>query len=464
VSRSAGRFAGSAAALAALVVGAAAPLPAASASSAPASAAAPQLGVVRGAVVAPSLVPYESAQARLRYLLPRRAAALPALDRAPAIYVADASTGAVGYRRNWTTQMRGASTMKLLTAATTLRLMGTDRTFPTVVRTGRTSREVVIVGGGDPLLSSAQLDTLAVRTAAKLAALVPAAPVTPPASPTPVAFTVRLDDTLFAAPTAAAGWRSTYLPTEVMPVRPLVRDLRNSWDGAKSAAQWFTARVDLALKKQLAARTDLAPSVGYAGRLKAPAASTVVSQITGNSSGAILKYMLLWSDNDVAEMMFRNNALAAAHTATWAGGIATARETLAALRIPATEWTIRDGSGLSREDRMTANGLAALLRRAASPNYPALAPLRTYLPVGGVSGTLSRAYHRYDTAPTSCARGKVWGKTGSLFDTIALAGYARGADGRLKVFVTLVHRTRSYDGLTVRRSADRIAATATGCY
>jgi D-alanyl-D-alanine carboxypeptidase/D-alanyl-D-alanine-endopeptidase (penicillin-binding protein 4) len=454
-----GRLVGPLVVAAAVALGTAAPVAPAGAASAPVAG-----GVVRGAVVAPSLVPFESAQARLRYLLPRRAAALPALDRAPGIYVADATTGAVGYRRNWTTPMRGASTMKLLTAATTLRLMGTDRTFPTVVRTGRTSREVVIVGGGDPLLSSAQLDTLAVRTATKLAALVPSAPVTPPAAPTPLTFSVRLDDTLFASPTAASGWRSTYVPTEVMPVRPLVRDLRNSWDGAKSAAQWFTARVDLALKKQLAGRTDLAPAVGYGGRLKAPAASTVVSQVTGNTSGAILRYMLLWSDNDVAEMMFRNNALAADHSATWNGGIATARETLAALRIPASEWTIRDGSGLSREDRMTANGLAALLRRAASPSYPALAPLRTYLPVGGVSGTLSTAYHRYDTAPTRCARGKVWGKTGSLFDTIALAGYARGADGRLKVFVTLVHRTRSYDGLTVRRSADRIAATATGCY
>jgi D-alanyl-D-alanine carboxypeptidase/D-alanyl-D-alanine-endopeptidase (penicillin-binding protein 4) len=436
-----------------------APPPSDSAPAVPASALWPS------AASATTAVPYASAQARISALLPRRVAALPALDRAPGIYVSDAATGAVAYRTRALTPMRGASTMKLLTAATTLRLMGADSTFPTVVRTGRSAREVVLVGGGNPLLTSAQLGTLASRTAARLAALAPPAPAAGPTAPVPLRFTVRLDDARYARPTPASGWRSGYLPYEVAPVRPLIRDLRNSWDGAGSAARYFASRVDAALKKRLGARTDLAPAVSYGGRLIAPVASTVVSEIAGATTGEILRYMLLVSDNDVAEMMFRNNALASGRPGSWAGGVAAARETLTALGIDASSWTVRDGSGLSREDRMTAAGLAALLAAAASPEHPELAPLRGYLPVAGVSGTLSTLYHRYDTAPTRCARGKVWGKTGSLFDTIALAGYARGSDSRLKVYVAFVHRTRmAYSGLTVRRSVDRIAATATGCY
>jgi len=276
---------------------------------------------------------------------------------------------------------------------------------------------------------------------------------------------VRLDDTLYPAPSAAPGWRSSYQPYEVAPVRPLIRDLRNEWDGAKSAAVWFAGRLQSELVAALASRPDLSPTASYRGRLAAPAGAPEVARFSGNTSGAILRYMLLWSDNDVAEMMFRNNAIAAGRGAGWTDASRTAIETLTALGVSTTGWTVHDGSGLSRWDRLTARGLAALLRRAASPSFPALAPLRSYLPVGGVSGTLQRSYGRYDTSPTSCAAGKVWGKTGSLFDTIALAGYSLGADGKLKVYSVLVHRTDySWSGLTVRRSVDRIAATATGCY
>lgn len=421
----------------------------------------------RAALVAPALVSYDSAQARISTVLPVRVAKLPALDKAPGIYVSDAWTGSVAYRRNATAPMRSASTMKLVTAASTLRLLGTDHRFPTRVVTGRAPLEVVLVGGGDPLLTSAQLTGLARRTAVALAARAPAAPAPGSTAGTPAPFTVsvRLDDTLYAPPSAASGWRDTYVPTEVAPVRPLIRDLRNEWDGAKSTAVWFTGKVQTELRALLAARTDLAPAATYAGRRAATPDATEVARTQGSTTADVLRYMLLWSDNDVAEMMFRNNAIAADHSATWNGGIATALETLAALKVDTTGWIVRDGSGLSRYDRVTAQGLSQLLRRAVSPKHPALKPLRSYLPVGGVSGTLQKSYGRYDTSPTSCAVGRVWGKTGSLFDTISLAGYSLGADGRLKVFTVLVHRTSyAWSGLTVRRSADRVAATATGCY
>jgi D-alanyl-D-alanine carboxypeptidase/D-alanyl-D-alanine-endopeptidase (penicillin-binding protein 4) len=175
--------------------------------------------------------------------------------------------------------------------------------------------------------------------------------------------------------------------------------------------------------------------------------------------------MLLISDNDIAEFMFRHSALKARHSATWAAAQATETATLKALGVDIRGWLIRDGSGLSRTARVTAHGLAELLRIAQSPAHPELASLKAWLPVAGMSGTLSSAYHRYDTSPTICARGRVFAKTGSLFDTIALAGYARGSDGRLKAFAVLLDVTGvRYSGLTIRRSVDRIAATVTGCY
>ena len=81
------------------------------------------------------------------------------------------------------------------------------------------------------------------------------------------------------------------------------------------------------------------------------------------------------------------------------------------------------------------------------------------------SGTLSPSNGRYLTPPTSCARGKVWAKTGTLFDTIALSGLTYGSDHRLKAFAVLVNdRVQSYPPLTTRGYVDRIAATTNGCY
>ena len=97
-----------------------------------------------------------------------------------------------------------------------------------------------------------------------------------------------------------------------------------------------------------------------------------------------------------------------------------------------------------------------------SPSHPKLLPLRGYLPVGGRSGTLAS---RYATAPTRCAAGKVFAKTGTLHDAIALAGYALGRDGRLRVFAVLdVPRESVFTPNQTRVAVDRVPTTLTGCW
>jgi D-alanyl-D-alanine carboxypeptidase/D-alanyl-D-alanine-endopeptidase (penicillin-binding protein 4) len=94
----------------------------------------------------------------------------------------------------------------------------------------------------------------------------------------------------------------------------------------------------------------------------------------------------------------------------------------------------------------------------------ALAPLRSgrALPLAGRTGTLSAGYGRFDTAPSRCAARKLWAKTGTLKDVVALAGYTQGADGRTKVFAFLVNGKTS--SLALKRSVDSLAATVVGCY
>jgi D-alanyl-D-alanine carboxypeptidase/D-alanyl-D-alanine-endopeptidase (penicillin-binding protein 4) len=56
----------------------------------------------------------------------------------------------------------------------------------------------------------------------------------------------------------------------------------------------------------------------------------------------------------------------------------------------------------------------------------------------------------------------VWAKTGTLNDVVALAGWTRGADGRVKTFAFLVNAKTSTT--TLKQSVDMLAATVTGCY
>lgn len=375
-------------------------------------------------------------------------------------------TGPSIYAHYSVTPRLGASNMKLVTAVTAMRTMGLNRLLPTTVVQGATDRDVVLVGGGDPMLTSANLAGLAQQSATTLAASAPA-PVPPvpgaaPVAPIPVKYTVRIDDSLFAPPTLASGWPSNYQPYVVRPVRALVRDGRLLWDTGADAGNYFTAVVRAHLLAQLKGRADIAVAVTFTGRTVAASTAPVIARFAGHSVHSALSWMLLVSENQVAEMMFRLSARATGYPATWAGGRAAATTTLARLGIRTTGLVLADGSGVSRSDRLTTFSLMQLLQLAASPVHPELSALRGMLPVAGTSGTLT---NRFGNGLSRCARGRVQAKTGTLHDTVALSGYTTGTDGRTKVFAILVspRPERAYSVAATRASVDVLATTVTGC-
>ncbi len=94
-----------------------------------------------------------------------------------------------------------------------------------------------------------------------------------------------------------------------------------------------------------------------------------------------------------------------------------------------SEPQISNGSGLSREDRISAAALARLLQYAwASPLMP---ELMSSLPISGLDGTLRPARWR--------AEGSAHLKTGSLRDVASIAGYVHTPDGRRYVLVAVVN-------------------------
>ena len=96
--------------------------------------------------------------------------------------------------------MLPASNMKIVTAVTALAALGPEARFTTRVRAGATPADIVLEGGGDPLLSTKDLRKLADATAAALPA---GAPVV-----------VHVDDDLFPDTGRAPG-----LDALVHPVR-----------------------------------------------------------------------------------------------------------------------------------------------------------------------------------------------------------------------------------------------------
>ncbi len=92
---------------------------------------------------------------------------------------------------------------------------------------------------------------------------------------------------------------------------------------------------------------------------------------------------------------------------------------------------IDNGSGLSRDTRLSAALLARVLQRAWSSAV--MPELMASLPVSGLDGTLRRS--RGNAATT----GRAHLKTGSLRDVQALAGYVLGASGKRYVLVAMVN-------------------------
>jgi D-alanyl-D-alanine carboxypeptidase/D-alanyl-D-alanine-endopeptidase (penicillin-binding protein 4) len=223
-------------------------------------------------------------------------------------------------------------------------------------------------------------------------------------------------------------------------------------DSALDAGGYFAR----ALKRRGIAVSDVR-------RERRPGDAKELARVRGLRLDSIVRRMLLVSDNQDAEHLLRLVAIGNGQPATWAGSNAAVRSVLAKLDVPLAGMALYDGSGLSRSDRLTARNLADVLRAALSPYRSKIrAAFLAALPVAGVSGTLGANYSRYVTKPTTCAVGRLQGKTGSLRDVITLAGVTTARDGREKVWAFLVYGQPAE--LATRRAVDRLATTVQGCW
>lgn len=355
--------------------------------------------------------------------------------------VIEAASGALVSAHDPDALLLPASTMKIITAVTALSTLGADGRFTTRVRAGSLPNEVILQGGGDPLLTSADLQDLADDAAPRL--------------PADIRIVVRVDDDLFPATGRAPGWTTEYLPYAAAPVEALARLGDYSADPSTNAAMVFVKRLR---------------SLGIKAKLGDPADADEGAAVLADSQSSVddaVRRMLSVSENNVAEVLFRQVAVASGLEATWAGAREAAERVLEGLGIDPEGMRLLDGSGLSRRDRLSPRFLANVLRvaRVTKPAPFAVMFEPDALPVAGETGTLATAYGRYVTKQARCARGDVQAKTGSLYDTIALSGVAETTEGGERLFAILVNdRPQSYSALSTRQALDGLTATITGCW
>ena len=167
-----------------------------------------------------------------------------------------------------------------------------------------------------------------------------------------------------------------------------------------------------------------------------PAGLAPLHEMRSPALAEVVRDINKFSNNVMAQQLFLS--LARERQPEAPASLASARQTLArwiAERIgePASgELVLDNGSGLSRDARVTARWLAHLLQHAWSS--PVMPEFVASLPVTGLDGTLRRS-----RAPA----GRAHLKTGSLRDVNGLAGYVLGDDARRWVFVAIVHHPRA---------------------
>jgi D-alanyl-D-alanine carboxypeptidase/D-alanyl-D-alanine-endopeptidase (penicillin-binding protein 4) len=349
-----------------------------------------------------------------------------------------------------------ASTTKLLTTTAALEAVGPMARFSTTVRQVPGTHRVVLVGGGDPFLASspkaaaglyparADLTTLAHQAAAALL------------RQHHRRVSLTYDASLFTGPAFNPHWRETYRADVVSPISALWVDEGRDPDGpgfvadpARTAAQLFAA----VLRKDGITVTR-GPRPGGA-----PAGSVAIAEVRSAPLGEIVQHVLDVSDNMGAEVLARHVGLAEAHRGTFTAATSSVLSVLRRLGVDTAGDRLYDGSGLSRQDRISPTTLLDVLRTAASPDHPELRDVVTGLPVAGFTGSLT---WRFDEA-FPAARGRVRAKTGTLTGVHGLAGVATDLDGNRMAFVAVADRVRPPNELWAQNRIDELVGALGAC-
>lgn len=311
-----------------------------------------------------------------------------------------------------------ASALKLTTAAAFLARVGGTGRFTTEVRgpkpdrDGVVSGDLVMVGGGDPLLATegyVQTRRREPRPATEFTSLVTALR---DAGVRRVTGGLGVNDTIYDDERRVPTWSPGYTAAgDVGPIGALAVD-----DGFTSYSPLMAAP-DPAVAAGQRLRDALGAAgvtVGGAVFRTAARPATTLARVASAPFDDVVEEMLRESDNNTAELLLKELARRQTNTVgTRASGVTARARALAEMGLDADGIAAVDGSGLDRANRATCGVLVGTLT-----TRPGGYALEDMLAVAGRTGTLD---DRFTSSPLA---GRLRAKTGSLRGVTALVGVA----------------------------------------
>lgn len=380
-----------------------------------------------------------------------------ALGPVTTVAVYDARTGQLLYDKSASLPTTPASTNKLLTAAAVLSGYGADHQIKTRVVAGAAPTELVLVGGGDPLLRSGKPSRgePAAGSLAELADLTAAAVLTT-AGETPVGgtvFSLAFDDDLFSGPLASPTWPRLYVEEGIVSrITALIAD-GGFIGGISSDPSQATAKKFAELLKNRGVNLAGSPK-----RVTSPAEVTEIAAVESLPMSVIVQQSLETSDNTTADMLGHLAGAKISNEGSFNGGVRAVTQVLTELGIETSGLQLFDGSGLSRDNVIPAQLLGQALNAMATNANDSLWAATYGMPVAGFTGSLDERFVAVGTAP---GRGVVRAKTGTLTGVSSLAGLVTDVDGDLLSFAFLAPKTS--DLLAAKTAWDQAAAALAAC-
>ena len=365
--------------------------------------------------------------------------------------ITDAITGAQLWSQGADVPMQPASTNKVLTAAAALLTLDRDARLTTRVMTTGQPGVVVLKGGGDPTLSAAPKGQATwYRDAARISDL--AEQVRRSGTK---ATTVQVDISSYSGPTMAPGWDPADIDGgDIAPMESVMLDCGRTQPVSVESRRSTTPALDAGRALAVALKVDPATVTVLPAGLRG---GQEIASVQSPPLMERLREMMNASDNVMAESIGREVAAQMKRPQSFDGAVHAVLGQLDKAKIDTGGSRLLDSSGLSIDDRLTAETLDEVVNSAAGSAQPKLRPLVDLLPIAGGSGTLSNRY--LDTDAGRAAAGYLRAKTGSLTGTNALAGIVTDASGRVMTFAFISNNA----GPTGRTAIDALAAMLRSC-
>ena len=322
----------------------------------------------------------------------------------PGIIVFDPTTQAEIYSDAADEPRAPASVLKIISATAAISAFGPDKVFNTTINSTEDPDVYILHGERDPWLTTSAQDEKSFKRA-----------------------------------------RSTRLINEVINHRGDYSGLRIKFYGMfdadiKSLRTYYANKI----KFQRISKPPVTPDQEL----------TEISRITSPTLREILEFTLLWSDNVLADRLARNAAVKLGYSRDDMSLNFAFEEVLSSLGVNSTGLKVFDGSGLSRENRISARTVAELLLKIR--NEPQFQAVYNGLPLSGKTGTLKKRFQEYGSA----AKGLVKAKTGWINTSVTLAGYVEAGESEY-VFVVIANRVTPTENSRdrARNIIDKMLAT-----